>query len=105
MSGPAERFPAATGEVMVQGEDLGRWVTAQRHGWEQLLRVQQWILENTLGLQPAEEDERPVKQTQDSKWAVDLAAARPFHTREGHLQVPRKHAKHQETAEAVPGRR
>ncbi|WP_457467480.1 hypothetical protein [Streptomyces sp. TE4109] len=41
------------GDVVVQGEDLGRWVTAQRYGWEQLLPAQQWILENTLGLQAA----------------------------------------------------
>ncbi|MET9663618.1 hypothetical protein ABZY11_44050, partial [Streptomyces sp. NPDC006510] len=29
--------------------DLGRWVTAQRDGWEQLLPAQQWLLENVLG--------------------------------------------------------
>ncbi|MFF3788089.1 hypothetical protein [Streptomyces sp. NPDC001933] len=66
----------------MQSEDLGRWVNAQRFGWEQLLAVQQWILENTLGLQAAEEDERPVKQTQDAKWAANLAAAWQFHARE-----------------------
>ncbi|WP_331749239.1 helicase associated domain-containing protein (plasmid) [Streptomyces sp. NBC_00984] len=53
--------------------------------------VQQWILENTLKVTPAEEDERPVKQTQDAKWAASLSAARQFHAREGHLRVPRKH--------------
>ncbi|WP_331750793.1 helicase associated domain-containing protein [Streptomyces sp. NBC_00046] len=84
-------LPEAAGDVVVQGEDLGRWVTAQRFGWEQLLPAQQWILENTLGLQAAGEDERPVKQTQDTKWAANLAAARLFHAREGHLRVPRKH--------------
>ncbi|MCX4399625.1 MULTISPECIES: hypothetical protein [unclassified Streptomyces] len=77
-------LPEAAGDVVVQGEDLGRWVTAQRYGWEQLLPAQQWILGNTLGLQAAEEDERPVKQTQDTKWAANLAAARQFHAREGH---------------------
>ncbi|MEU9567550.1 hypothetical protein AB0D16_37130 [Streptomyces sp. NPDC048161] len=60
-------LPTAAGDVVVQGEDLGRWVTAQRFGWEQLLPVQQWILENTLKDTPAEEEERPVKQTQDGK--------------------------------------
>ncbi|WP_406251950.1 Helicase associated domain protein, partial [Streptomyces atratus] len=94
-------LPEAAGNVVVQGEDLGRWVSAQRFGWEQLLPVQQWILENTLKITPAEEAERPVKQTQDTKWAANLAAARQFHAREGHLRVPRKHAEHLE-AEAVP---
>ncbi|MCX4851978.1 helicase associated domain-containing protein [Streptomyces sp. NBC_00893] len=87
-------LPTAEGDVVVQGEDLGRWVTAQRFGWEQLLPVQQWVLENTLKVTPAEEDERPVKRTQDSKWAANLAAARQFHAREGHLRVPRKHVEH-----------
>ncbi len=39
----------------------------------------------------ASEDERPVRRTQDDKWMLNLAAARRFHAREGHLQVPRKH--------------
>ncbi|MCX5115113.1 Helicase associated domain protein [Streptomyces sp. NBC_00378] len=34
-------LPEAAGDVVVQGEDLGHWVTAQRFGWEQLLPVQQ----------------------------------------------------------------
>ncbi|WP_317868946.1 hypothetical protein [Streptomyces sp. Wh19] len=72
----------------VQGEDLGRWLNAQRFGWVQLLPVQQWLLENTLTITPAQEDERPVKQTQDIKWAVHLAAARQFHAREGHASTP-----------------
>ncbi|MFD5503619.1 Helicase associated domain protein [Streptomyces sp. NPDC127061] len=97
-------LPTVDGDVVVQGEDLGRWVTAQRFGWEQLLPVQQWILENTLKLAPAGEDERPVKQTQDTKWAANLAAARQFHTREGHLRVPRKHTEHLETEDALSGR-
>ncbi|MFG2221262.1 helicase associated domain-containing protein [Streptomyces sp. NPDC048685] len=97
-------LPETAGDVVVQGEDLGRWVTAQRFGWEQLLPVQQWILENTLKITPAEENERPVKQTQDTKWAANLAAARQFHAREGHLRVPRKHAEYLESAEAVSGR-
>ncbi|WP_405720912.1 helicase associated domain-containing protein [Streptomyces sp. NBC_00046] len=97
-------LPKTVGNVVVQGEDLGRWVTAQRYGWEQLLPAQQWILENTLGLQAAEEDERPVKQTQDTKWAANLAAARQFHAREGHLRVPRKHVEHLETEVGPTGR-
>ncbi|MFE7427583.1 MULTISPECIES: hypothetical protein [unclassified Streptomyces] len=67
-------------------------MNGQRYGWEQLLPLQQWILENTLEITPAEEHEAPVKRTQDAKWAANLAAARQFHTREEHLRVPRKHA-------------
>ncbi|MEV7857074.1 Helicase associated domain protein [Streptomyces sp. NPDC088183] len=97
-------LPEAAGGVVVQGEDLGRWVTAQRFGWDQLLPVQQWILENTLKVTPAGEDERPVKQTQDAKWAVNLAAARQFHAREGHLRVPRKHVEQVAVGEGLSGR-
>ncbi|MEV5205137.1 Helicase associated domain protein [Streptomyces sp. NPDC053720] len=97
-------LPEAAGDVVVQGEDLGRWVSAQRFGWEQLLPVQQWILENTLTITPAGEDERPVKQTQDTKWVLNLRAAQQFHAREGHLRVPRKHAEHLEAENALSGR-
>ncbi|WP_326763470.1 helicase associated domain-containing protein [Streptomyces sp. NBC_01591] len=79
--------PTAADDVVVQGEDLGRWGTAQRYGWEQLLPTQRWLLENTLGIQAAREEERPVKQTQDTKWAVNLTAARQFHACEGHPTV------------------
>ncbi|WP_326770785.1 helicase associated domain-containing protein (plasmid) [Streptomyces sp. NBC_01591] len=72
--------------------------------WQQLLPTQQWLLENTLGLQAAGEEEQPVKQTQDTKWAVNLAAARQYHAHEGHLRVPRKHAEHLETEDALSGR-
>ncbi|WP_329585482.1 hypothetical protein OG298_41315 [Streptomyces sp. NBC_01005] len=41
-------LPVAAGKAVVQGEDLGRWVAAQRHEAEQLLPAQQWLLENVL---------------------------------------------------------
>ncbi|MGW2089957.1 Helicase associated domain protein [Streptomyces sp. NPDC001880] len=94
-------LPVAAGKVIVQGEDLGRWVTAQRHGWEQLLPAQQWLLDNVLGIEPAEEAEQPVRRTQDDMWAVNLRAARQFHAREGHLRVPRKHIERLEGGAAV----
>ncbi|MEU0602207.1 helicase associated domain-containing protein [Streptomyces sp. NPDC006393] len=85
-------LPTATGQIIVQGEDLGTWVTAQRHGWDKLLPAQQWLLESTLGLEPAGEDEQPpARRSQSTAWARNLAAARQFHAREGHLTVPRKH--------------
>ncbi|MGW8881568.1 Helicase associated domain protein [Streptomyces mirabilis] len=96
-------LPVVVGKVIVQGEDLGRWVTAQRHGWEQLLPAQQWLLENVLGIEPAEETERPVKRTQDDMWAVNLRAARQFHAREGHLRVPRKHVERVGTEAGLVG--
>jgi superfamily II DNA or RNA helicase len=84
-------LPTAPGQMTLQGEDLGAWVQAQRLGWDQLLPAQQWMLEHMLHLSLAEPDERPpAPRTQNDKWAANMAAARQFHTREGHLQVPRK---------------
>ncbi len=84
-------MPREAGEVVVQGEDLGRWAQACRFGWDALQPAQQWLLENALGLEPADESQRPVKRTQDNKWKLNLSAAKQFHAREGHLRVPRKH--------------
>ncbi|MGW1093382.1 helicase associated domain-containing protein, partial [Streptomyces sp. NPDC002596] len=85
-------LPTAAGEVVRQGEDLGRWVQAQQVGWDKLTGVQQWMLEHILGIEPASEDEEPKPRTsQAQKWALHLAAATQFYEREGHLRVPRKH--------------
>ncbi|MGW0086535.1 helicase associated domain-containing protein [Streptomyces sp. NPDC003393] len=85
-------MPVASGEVIAQGEDLGAWVAAQRLGWDKLLPAQQWLLESALGLEPASEDEQPpARRSQSAAWARNIAAARQFHSREGHLVVPRKH--------------
>lgn len=87
-----ETLPTETGEVLRQGEDLGRWVTSVRHGWNQLTTVQQWMCENVLGIEPASEDEKPPpRRTQADKWALNYQAAQQYYKREGHLQVPRKH--------------
>ncbi|EPD54448.1 hypothetical protein HMPREF1211_08570 [Streptomyces sp. HGB0020] len=85
-------LPTAAGELIVQGEDLGAWISAQKAGWEQLTPVQKFLLE-TVGVDPADAGEaaRSGRRSQDERWAVNLAAARQFHTREGHLHVPRKH--------------
>ncbi|MGW2190109.1 Helicase associated domain protein [Streptomyces sp. NPDC001719] len=96
--------PTAAGKLVVQGEDLGRWAWACRLGWHSLMPVQQWMLENVLGLAPAEEHERPVKRTQEDKWALNLRAARQYHAREGHLNVPRKHVEHLEPEGGATGR-
>ncbi|WP_312866376.1 helicase associated domain-containing protein [Streptomyces boluensis] len=95
-------LPSAVGEVVVQGEDLGRWVQAQRHGYEKLQPAQQWLLAHVLGLEPAGEDEQPVKRTQGDKWNLNLAAARQYRAREGHLNVPRKHVEELSVEDAGP---
>ncbi|WP_330333959.1 Helicase associated domain protein [Streptomyces sp. NBC_00536] len=85
-------LPPAPGEVHVQGEDLGLWVRAQRLGWDRLTGAQRWLLEHTLGTGPAQESERPrARRAHADAWAANLAAARRFREREGHLRVPRGH--------------
>lgn len=85
-------LPTSPGEVVHQGEDLGRWVRSVRYGWDNLTGVQQWMCEHILGIEPAGEDEKPKpRRTQADKWAMNYAAAKQFFKREGHLRVPRKH--------------
>ncbi|MGW2331627.1 Helicase associated domain protein [Streptomyces sp. NPDC001700] len=85
-------LPTESGDVVHQGEDLGRWVRSVRFGWDNLTTVQQWMCEQVLGIEPAGEDEKPQpRRTQADKWVANLAAARQFFEREGHLKVPRKH--------------
>ncbi|WP_328847997.1 helicase associated domain-containing protein [Streptomyces sp. NBC_00258] len=85
-------LPAGAGELVVQGEDLGVWIAGQRVGWDRLMPAQQYLLE-TLGIEPAAEGEAvgPVRRSQDERWNTNLAAARQFHAREGHLRPARKH--------------
>ncbi|MGV9252088.1 Helicase associated domain protein [Streptomyces sp. NPDC003697] len=85
-------LPSEPGVVVCQGEDLGRWVRAQRLGFDKLTGVRQWMLGHILGIEPAGEEEKPKpRRSQADKWALNLAAARQFYEREGHLRVPRKH--------------
>ncbi len=93
-------LPARPGELIVQGEDLGVWIAGQRTGWERLMPAQQYLLE-TIGIQPAADGEprADAPRSQDARWAANLAAARQFHAREGHLTVPRKHV---ETLDGEP---
>ncbi|MFH9405212.1 Helicase associated domain protein [Streptomyces sp. NPDC017638] len=85
-------LPTSPGIVVRQGEDLGRWVRAQRLGWDNLTGAQQWLCKQVLGIEPAAEDEKPKpRRTQADKWAMNYAAAKQYYEREGHLRVPRKH--------------
>ncbi|MFF5494509.1 Helicase associated domain protein [Streptomyces aquilus] len=87
-------LPGGPGEVIVQGEDLGVWVAVQRAGWDRLVPAQQYLLE-TIGLEPEGEYEVvPTRRSQDERWAMNLAAARQFYAREGHLRPARKHIEH-----------
>ncbi|MEU5499011.1 DEAD/DEAH box helicase [Streptomyces griseofuscus] len=87
-----EALPTEAGDVVRQGEDLGRWVQSVRLGWDQLTTVQQWMCEQVLGITPASEDEKPKpRRTQADKWALNYQAAKQYYQREGHLRVPRKH--------------
>nr|WP_258404846.1 DEAD/DEAH box helicase [Streptomyces sp. FR1] len=85
-------LPMEPGDVVRQGEDLGRWVRSVRLRWDKLTTVQQWMCEQVLGITPATEEEKPKpRRTQADKWAMNYAAAKQFYEREGHLRVPRKH--------------
>jgi superfamily II DNA or RNA helicase len=85
-------LPRSPGDVVHQGEDLGRWVRSVRYGWDNLTTVQQWMCERVLGIEPATEDEKPQpRRTQADRWAVNYEAAKQYYEREGHLRVPRKH--------------
>ncbi|PTH85492.1 helicase [Streptomyces sp. A244] len=85
-------LPTSAGDVVRQGEDLGRWVRSVRYGWDNITSVQQWLCAHILGIQPATDEEKPrPRQSQGDKWALNLAAATQYYEREGHLRVPRKH--------------
>ncbi|MET9914612.1 Helicase associated domain protein [Streptomyces sp. NPDC006476] len=84
-------LPTAAGQLIVQGEDLGAWVAGQKAAWPQLTPAQAYLLE-TLGVDPDDaQGARPGPRSQDERWAINLAAARQFHAREGHLRPARKH--------------
>lgn len=85
-------LPTDPGDVVHQGEDLGRWVRSVRLGWDKLTTVQLWMCEQVLGIEPATEEEKPrPRRTQADKWALNYAAAQQYYKREGHLRVPRQH--------------
>ncbi|MFI6149955.1 hypothetical protein [Streptomyces sp. NPDC051109] len=68
-----ETLPTTAGEVVRQGEDLGRWVTTVRHGWDHLTGVQQWMCEQILGIEPVTEAEKPKPRT--SQMDIRLVSA------------------------------
>lgn len=73
----------------MQGADLGAWIAAQRAAWDRLVPAPKFLLK-TVGVAPDEEvPVRPVARSQADRWeATNLAAARQFHARDGHLRSP-----------------
>ncbi|MFC8226344.1 Helicase associated domain protein [Streptomyces sp. NPDC057287] len=87
-----EPLPTRPRQAVAQGEDLGRWVRTVRTRWDKLTGAQQWMCANVLGIEPADEAEKPKpSMSQAQKWAIHITAAKQFYEREGHLKVPRKH--------------
>lgn len=84
-------LPTEAGEVLRQGEDLGRWVQCVRYGWDELTTVQQWMCEQVLGIEPRPRRRSRSGPVRRPTSGTHLTAARQFFEREGHLKVPRKH--------------
>ncbi|MFE3060949.1 helicase associated domain-containing protein, partial [Nocardia sp. NPDC059236] len=88
--------------VSLGGDDIGAWLAEQPTVWSALTKGQQERL-TELGIWPAARAELtgPVVPAAASRWEINLAAARQFKAREGHLRVPRPHT---ETVTDTEGR-
>ncbi|WP_406865213.1 helicase associated domain-containing protein [Streptomyces solicamelliae] len=87
-------LPEGSGCLVVQGEDLGQWAAVQRRQWDTLGAAQHWLLREALGLEPLPDSEKSVtvpQRTRAQVWAANVAAARQYQQREGHLEVPHRH--------------
>ncbi|WP_346779999.1 Helicase associated domain protein [Streptomyces sp. S3(2020)] len=85
-------LPTRPGDVVIQGEDLAAWIAGQVAGWERLVPAQHYLLD-AIGVHPESVGVAvvPARRSQDELWERNMAAARQFHAREGHLRVPRQH--------------
>lgn len=63
----------------------------QQPNWNPLTRAQQWMLQHVLAIEPTPEKDVKPRRSHTQTWADNLAAARQYHQREGHLNVPRTH--------------
>ncbi|MCZ4120280.1 DEAD/DEAH box helicase [Streptomyces sp. H39-S7] len=83
----------APGRLVIGDDDIGRWIEAQVQQWHTLQTTQRWMLEHVLRLSPPATGRRvkTARVSQADKRARNLAAARAYHLREGHLAVPRTH--------------
>ncbi|MFH9118493.1 DEAD/DEAH box helicase [Streptomyces globisporus] len=99
--------PVRTAEIepghMIAGEDVGAWLAHQRSNWDTLHEEQRRLLAR-LGVTPSEGAVQSAPRlTQDDKFARNLAAARAYVHREGHLNVPRQHTEITDGAEIKLG--
>ncbi|MDQ0904183.1 superfamily II DNA or RNA helicase [Streptomyces canus] len=81
-------LPVKAGELVVDGADIGKWLAAQARAFTKLTVTQQWMLTGMLGFTPSPP---PRKLSRAEQRELNLTAARQFHAREGHLDVPRNH--------------
>lgn len=96
-------------DTMFEGEQLGRWVKAQRAGGPGLETDHQDLLA-AIGLEPAPElvaaraaaAAKP-KVSRADRFQQGLAALAAFLEREGHVRVPRPHKEPLEVVVAGPG--
>ncbi|MEU2086297.1 Helicase associated domain protein [Streptomyces albus] len=79
--------------VSLGGDDIGTWLAEQPAAWHALTEDQQQRLA-ALGVRPAPPRAlaaAPAVPAEATRWEINLAAARQFKAREGHLRVPRAH--------------
>ncbi len=94
---------------MFEGEQLGRWVQAQRAGWPGLEEEQRDLL-TAIGIEEDQElvaakatvDAKP-KLSRTDRFAFGIAALAAFVKQHGHPRVPRPHKEPVEAVEAGPG--
>ncbi|GAA2793094.1 hypothetical protein GCM10010441_17920 [Kitasatospora paracochleata] len=96
-------------DTVYEGEQLGRWVQAQRAGRPGLEEDQRDLL-TAIGIDEDPElvaakaaAEAKPKVSRTDRFAPGLAALAQFAEREGHVRVPRPHREPLATVEAGPG--
>ncbi|NSC25735.1 helicase [Streptomyces albus subsp. chlorinus] len=74
------------------GDDVGTWLAEQPAAWHTLDEERQRRLAE-LGVRPAApaSPAAPAVPAGATRWEINLAAARQYKAREGHLRVPRAH--------------
>ncbi|MEV7780898.1 helicase associated domain-containing protein [Kitasatospora sp. NPDC088351] len=106
---PPDDPPAPATDPVYEGEQLGRWVQAQRAGWPGPEEDQRDLL-SAVGIEEDQElvaakaatEAKPAVSRVD-RFAQGLAALAQFVGREGHAAVKRPHKEPLETVEAGPG--
>ena len=102
-------WPALAQDTVFEGEQLGRWVQAQRAGWPGLEEEQRDLL-TAIGIEAdlelvaakAAAEAKPTVSRAD-RFAQGLVALAQFVARERHPRVPRLHKEPVEAVEAGPG--